>query len=285
MLLASTAIPITSMSARSQGIPDHPTITAAVLDHPAGVNLAMHSHVGGQLSIVMRGTLTLSSKQGWWLVPPGLAIWIPSEVPHGSLYSESSTLINVRVPADAWQNALAQCTPVVASELMRQLALEAARLCDGAIPSELREPDLTSLRLIGELLALQMRQPPGAPELFVPHGHDRRLRAVINLLRQNPAASLNLEELAAIANTSTRTLARLFMTETGMTFGRWRDHLRVVTAVDLLARGAPITRVALELGYASSASFTTLFTRRLGAPPRRYMRQWQEASRRNEMEL
>lgn len=56
-----------------------------------------------------------------------------------------------------------------------------------------------------------------------------------------------------------------------MTFRRWREHMRLVTSIDKLARGETITATALELGYASASSFTTLFTRVLGVPPRRYM--------------
>jgi AraC-like DNA-binding protein len=46
-----------------------------------------------------------------------------------------------------------------------------------------------------------------------------------------------------------------------------------VRAVDKLARGQSITQTALELGYRSARSSTTLFTQLLGAPPRRYMQQ------------
>ena len=34
----------------------------------------------------------------------------------------------------------------------------------------------------------------------------------------------------------------------------------------------PVISVALSLGYASEASFTTAFTREIGCPPRRYQR-------------
>ncbi len=67
-------------------------------------------------------------------------------------------------------------------------------------------------------------------------------------------------------------LARLFTKETGMTFTHWRDHLRVMTAVDRLARGHNVTAIALELGYQSANNFSTMFSRLLGAPPKRYMR-------------
>jgi len=171
-----------------------------------------------------------------------------------------------------------QCGPVVVSDLMRELAREATRVCAEPTVANPPERRMQSLCLIAALLALQVQRPAKAPGLFVPHGRDRRLRVIIDLLRQTPASSHTLDDLAFFANTSPRTLALLFVTETGMTFGRWRDPLRVVTAVDLLARGVSITRVALELGYASATSFTMLFTRRLGVPPRRYIQLWRETA-------
>lgn len=278
MMIASTAnlLPRSPLDASrpGNGLP----LAAVVLDHPAGVSLEPHSHQGGQLSIVTRGTMIVTSDEGWWLVPPGLAIWVPSGTRHGVRYSESSSLINVMFSPDSGPTMPEQCGPVVVSDLMRELAREATRVCaelNVANPPDRRVP---SLGLMAALLALQVQRPAKAPGLFVPHGRDRRLRVVIDLLRQAPASPHTLDDLAVVANTSPRTLARLFVTETGMTFGRWRDHLRVVTAVDLLARGVSITRVALELGYASATSFTTLFTRRLGVPPRRYMLLWRETA-------
>ncbi|WP_413739198.1 helix-turn-helix domain-containing protein [Sodalis sp. RH21] len=78
--------------------------------------------------------------------------------------------------------------------------------------------------------------------------------------------------MAAISACSARTLARLFIKEAGMTFTRWRDHVRVMTAADRLARGHNVTAIALELGYQRANNFSTMFSRLLGAPPRRYMR-------------
>jgi len=43
-------------------------------------------------------------------------------------------------------------------------------------------------------------------------------------------------------------------------------------AVDRLVRGQNITRVALDLGYGSPSSFTTMFVRILGKPPGRYLK-------------
>ncbi|WP_081916489.1 AraC family transcriptional regulator [Luteibacter sp. 9135] len=247
--------------------PDAEPIAAARIDHPAGSTVASHHHASGQLSVVRQGTMTVTADEGWWLAPPGLAIWVPPHLSHGARYSESSSLINVHMPVSLSGGLPVTCEVLPASELLLQLALEAERVTRAADASTHRPIAV----LIGALMVEHLRAPSTRPRLFVPHGHDRRLRAVTDLLRLHPGSDWTLTRLAAHANTSARTLARLFIEETGMPFGRWREHLRIVMGVDMLARGETITTTAMALGYASASSFTTLFTRLLGAPPRRYM--------------
>ena len=55
-----------------------------------------------------------------------------------------------------------------------------------------------------------------------------------------------------------------------MTLGRWRRRLRLVEALRLLAAGEPVTRVALDVGYATPSAFIEAFRRELGRTPGRY---------------
>jgi AraC-like DNA-binding protein len=57
-----------------------------------------------------------------------------------------------------------------------------------------------------------------------------------------------------------------------MTFGRWRQQLRLLTALERLSLGEPVTRVALDLGYASPSAFSAMFHRALGTTPSAYFR-------------
>jgi AraC-like DNA-binding protein len=239
-------------------------VEGVAIDHAAGVEIASHAHDSGQLSLVLRGTMTIVSEEGWWLAPPGLAVWIPPKALHTGRYSESSSLLHLRFSPPYVACLPDKCGSIVVSDLLRELAREAVRL-NGV------QNEAYSLELLAQLMVLQVRQRRHGPVLFVPHGNDRRLRQAIAFLRQHPGSDIYLDALAARVHTSSRTLARLFVSETNMTFGRWREHLRVVCAVDSLARGQSITQTALELGYRSASSFTTLFTRLLGVPPRRYM--------------
>jgi AraC-like DNA-binding protein len=69
---------------------------------------------------------------------------------------------------------------------------------------------------------------------------------------------------------SERTLTRLVLRETGMSFGRWRQQLHIIIALQRLSGGALVQRVAEDLGYESVSAFITMFKKALGKPPARY---------------
>ncbi|WP_087487106.1 helix-turn-helix domain-containing protein [Tatumella citrea] len=234
--------------------------------HPAGTFISLHQHPEGQLTFVTRGTSTIMTSEGWWLASPGQAIWIIPQCPHSASYSESSQVIQLMLPQSLAGGLPGDCKTLNVSSLLRELLLEALAF---------RRPgrDNSDISLVWQLILHQVTHAPETLTLFIPQGQDRRLQQVTWHLKQDPGNEQTLPELAEQHGCSSRTLARLFRAETGMTFTRWRDHLRVITAVDRLSQGQPLHRVATELGYQSANSFSTMFSRLLGAPPGRYMRQ------------
>lgn len=230
--------------------------------HPAGAVLPEHRHAQGQLGIPLTGTMTIVTPTARWLAPPGRGIWTPPEEPHAGHYGEASAIVQVLVPPPACAGFPAIGGIIEVSPLLRELALEATRLAPGD-PAE------------SPLIALMQREvarPMAGPALHVPLGRDPRLAAVMRRLIDEPDCPLGVEALATTCGASPRTLARLFRTETGMSFSRWRDHLRINLAVERLARGEPVTRIAFDLGYQSAAAFTTMFGRLTGTPPARMQR-------------
>jgi len=75
-----------------------------------------------------------------------------------------------------------------------------------------------------------------------------------------------------------RTLARLVLNETGMTFGRWRERLHIIIALQRLSIGASVQAVSLELGYEGPNSFITMFKKTMGQSPGKYRGDKMEAS-------
>jgi AraC-like DNA-binding protein len=69
---------------------------------------------------------------------------------------------------------------------------------------------------------------------------------------------------------SVRTLERRFAAETGMTFGQWRRHARLLEALRLLAAGRAVKTVARDAGYRSASAFVAAFSDTFGTTPGRY---------------
>jgi transcriptional regulator GlxA family with amidase domain len=66
-------------------------------------------------------------------------------------------------------------------------------------------------------------------------------------------------------------LTRVFRRYHGTSPGQYLRRLRLEWAADRLLTGPdPVSRVALQAGFADQAHFTRAFTRRWGLPPGRY---------------
>ncbi|HEY6370300.1 MAG TPA: helix-turn-helix domain-containing protein, partial [Candidatus Sulfotelmatobacter sp.] len=48
-----------------------------------------------------------------------------------------------------------------------------------------------------------------------------------------------------------------------MTFGKWRQQLRLMQAMRLLAEGARVTHAAVETGYCAPSAFISMFRKTL----------------------
>jgi AraC-like DNA-binding protein len=116
--------------------------------------------------------------------------------------------------------------------------------------------------------------------LRLPLPRDRRLRSLCDALLEDPASSLTVEDWALRVGASPRTLARLFRGELGMSFGQWRQQMRLAQAAALVAQGRPLAAVAGELGYASPSAFSAMFKRAFGVSPSRFFHGREPASAR-----
>jgi AraC-like DNA-binding protein len=90
-----------------------------------------------------------------------------------------------------------------------------------------------------------------------------------NFLWSTPATPV-VAKLCKVAGLSKRTVERLFQENTATTFGSWRQQLRLMRAMRLLAEGAKVTFVALEVGYSTPSAFIAMFRKTLGTTPMAY---------------
>jgi len=86
-------------------------------------------------------------------------------------------------------------------------------------------------------------------------------------LIDDPGSPLTLEHWARQVGASERTLARLFERELALSFGQWRQQVRLAHAAPLIARGMPLSQVAEQLGYTSQSAFSAMFKKTFGSTP------------------
>ncbi|PPC78875.1 AraC family transcriptional regulator [Pokkaliibacter plantistimulans] len=245
-------------------------IEAMRIEHEAGKVVAEHDHAQGQLAFVLKGALTIISAEGWWVAPPGQAVWVPPHLLHEARYSKNSVLIKVLLDMQRFAGLPQTCRVLSVSPLMRELALAAVDCLtvqtQSAVPAS-----GGLLPLIIPLLVETISTADDWAFLHVPQAQDSRLRLAIDYIWQHLHGRLEMAELAAVAHCSERTLARLFSSETGLSPGQLRERLRLIRALELLAQGYSVTQTALEVGYSSSTSFTSMFSRVMGLSPRTYL--------------
>jgi AraC-like DNA-binding protein len=99
---------------------------------------------------------------------------------------------------------------------------------------------------------------------------DPRAARVAEILMTDPGDVRTLAQLSRIAGASKRSIERLFRQEIGMTFGKWRQQLRLMQGMRLLAEGAKVTHAALESGYSTPSAFISMFRKALGTTPSSY---------------
>ena len=229
---------------------------------PTGYAIASHQHGRHQLVYAHRGVMTVTTATGIWVVPPQRAVWVPAEISHKVVARDPVSMRNVYIRPAAADGLPGGCCVVTVPPLLRELILQAAvlpRLYDEAGPD-------------GRVMAVildQVRAAPVAP-LELPWPAHPRLAPIVRILRENPGDSRGLGDWATVAGASARTLARLFVRETGMTFGQWRQQARLLEALARLATGQPAAVVAFDLGYASQSAFIAMFRKALGKTPGKY---------------
>jgi len=222
----------------------------------------VHRHRKGQLILALSGSVTCHAPTGIWMVPPQCALWIPPGTPHSNRVSQHGQVCLLFVGPEA-APLPAECCTLAASPLLRELILYlAAQSTDYA-------PGGPTARLVGVLLE-QLAQMP-TEHLHLPVPAHSRLRRIADALAADPADRSTVAQWAQRVAMSERSLARLIKAETGMSFGRWRQQLHVIVALQRLSSGMTVQRVALDLGYESVSAFITMFRKAMGKPPGRYL--------------
>lgn len=232
-----------------------PALAVMAKRFPDGSRIPLHSHQRDQLIYATAGVMRIETRVDAWVVPPDRALFMPAGIAHqidvrGDL--EMRTLYIA-------PSASAEVKVLTVSPLLRELIAALAR-----------EPmDYSGNRRaeqIADLIATELTWAAALP-LNIPLPRDERLQQICQRLLHDPSITLSLDQLAADAAVSSKTLARLCREEMGMTFADWRRRVRFAKALELLGRNQPMKLVARACGYESPSAFTFAFRKEFGTSP------------------
>src|SRR3954471_18577958 len=237
-------------------------VAAMPKDFAAGFEILPHRHARPQLIYATAGTMRISTDDGVWIVPPQRAVWMPAGIQHSIVMLSDTTMRTLYVRDDAAAVMPTACRVLVVSPLLRELIVRATEL-----PVQYDESGPA-----GHVVALILAELQGLQSLSLqlPMPRDPRLRALCQALLDAPGDQRSLDAWASTINTSGRTLARRFQSETGLSFGAWRQQARVLEAMGRLGGGEAVTQVALDLGYESVSAFSAMFNRATGTSPSQF---------------
>ena len=213
-----------------------------------------------------RGVLRLDADGATWALPPARAALITAgstiEVTIPRAASTASVLFSTDfAPPPPSGLAVFDLTPLAVT-----LIAECARWGDDDEP--LDDYALAMFRALAEVTWALAEHPSPAR---MPTGRSAEVRRALALTAERLADDPRLVDIADEVGLATRSLARRFEQELGMTWRAALRRLRILRAIEQLAvTDDPVTRVAMDVGYSSLSAFETAFRDLMGMTPSAY---------------
>jgi AraC-like DNA-binding protein len=230
-------------------------------EYPAGFVDPVHAHDRIQVLYACSGVMSVVTPTTSFVVPPQRAVWLPAGMLHEVSCRGAVSLRTLYIDPARYAQA-PECRVIEVSDFLRALILK--------VVSFGQEYDMQGQAgRIVEVLLDEIATMPIAP-YGATMPADPRLLRVCKAILANPADNRDVDDLARIAGMARRTFTRAFKRETGMGLAVWRQQVRLMEALSLMATGRPVTTIAFDVGYDSPSAFTAMFRRAYGVPPSMY---------------
>ncbi|MNO62229.1 HTH-type transcriptional repressor of iron proteins A [compost metagenome] len=219
----------------------------------------MHSHSWIQLSYAISGVLHVHTPHESFVAPPQRAVWIPSDVEHQVFSFANTEMRSLYIDEQLIGRNANRCRVIEINALTHELIKQFCQL-DAEYDLQGEEGRL-ALVLIDQLrMAKEV-------SMSLPLPQDHRVIQLCRRLQESPDDDRTLAEWGNELGASEKTLRRILMRETGMTFRGWRQRMRLLGALEDLGQGIKVTQVALNSGYQSTSAFIAAFRAHFGTTP------------------
>jgi len=242
---------------------DMPQAIIAKIEHTcASHEIPLHTHPKGQLILALHGYVTCEVSAKMWMVPTHSAIWIPANKVHSNRASDNAQLCHLFIDNTMFKMPLNTCTLAI-TPLVKEL------MCELAGRDQHYDLSSNTARLAQVLLDQLIEMP--IQHLDVALSKHVVIQAMSQQLISQPSDRKTLPQWAEQFALTERTLARLIKKETGMTFGKWRTQIHIITSLQALSDKHSVQHVSELLGYESVSAFITMFKKVMKKTPMKYM--------------
>ncbi|MGG5507305.1 MULTISPECIES: helix-turn-helix domain-containing protein [unclassified Myroides] len=215
----------------------------------------VHAHQRYQLTYVEQGYQYFHLGTKTYLVPQNHVIWIPSNFEHR--ISSEAQAVHLRVALfktvpqdDFFQHVRVFSAPPVLKEML----LYATKW--NQVLEEQPEQVLFIQAILRNLPAFCQEN----EALQIPVPTHPPLLDVCNHINTSYATTCKIDDLAAIAQLSIRSLQRLFKQETGITLQKYTQLIRILKSIELLDQQQyTLSEIAHQIGYKSLSAFTASY--------------------------
>lgn len=248
-------------------LPDHPFDPDRLAGDVLGIasdlgwhDSGLHHHGRHQLLFAQAGCMSIELENQLCLLPPSRAAWLPAGLPHRVLMRGVVAYRSLYFrPGPELPTEL---QVIAVNPLLREIIERMAFWPWDKVESEQER----TLALFVEELA---QAPQEAWQLPMPV--DPRLAGWLQELKRGQTLPARLNRLAARVGASDKTIGRIFMRETGMSYQAWRQQWRLLRALELLAEATPISQIGGQLEFSSDSAFISFFRQHTGQTPARYL--------------
>lgn len=240
------------------------TVIAQSIEYDDGAREIAHVHHRAQLVYATTGIVRVVTPCGLWMLTHGRALLIRSQIEHELHMVGNVSMRTLYIEPDALDDFAGEGRVVEVGELLRAYVLG---MFDASVDEHARQT------LLAPLILRTLQASTDSPATTrLPLPASARVRRICEALIAHPSIDETLDRWGERVGASSRTLARMFREETGMTFGQWREQLRLVEAISKLSTGRTVSDVAHDLGYADARTFSAMFRRAFGCSPQEHQR-------------
>lgn len=224
-----------------------------------------HMHDTAQLSYAVGDVMYVIIDDYSYIVPPNMGIYIPAQTDHRADMNKKIKVQSIRFEGDLFKLLPQNVQLIHLSELAQQII---NKLC-------IKLEGQTKNNIVSNLLAVLLDEIHSSKhyDYAIKIPKEPHLYKVYTLFKNSLDYYPSLVVAADHVHINSRTLTRLFIKNTGMSFVTWKQQFIFVRSIELLYKYKQTKSVAYALGYNSESAFIAMFKKMSGGKvPSNYFR-------------